>query len=73
MVRTLYGMLADYQASSAMPATTSSYSKDARAMQEKHNISFPCATMRMSRHGYRGMGTENIKRKRRCWSAGRRL
>jgi hypothetical protein len=36
MVRTLYGTLADYQASSAMLVTTSSYSKDARAMQEKH-------------------------------------
>lgn len=36
MVRTLYGTLADYQASSAMLVTTSSYSKDAHAMQEKH-------------------------------------
>ncbi|QHN03423.1 AAA family ATPase [Granulicella sp. WH15] len=36
MVRTLYGTLADYQASSAMLVTTSSYSKDARAMQERH-------------------------------------
>ncbi len=36
MVRTLYGTLADYQASSAMLVTTSSYSKDAKAMQEKH-------------------------------------
>lgn len=36
MVRTLYGTLADYQASSAMLVTTSSYSKDARAMQEMH-------------------------------------
>jgi HJR/Mrr/RecB family endonuclease len=36
MVRTLYGTLNDYEASSAMLITTSSYSKDARAMQEKH-------------------------------------
>ncbi|MGB6134301.1 MAG: restriction endonuclease [Acidobacteriaceae bacterium] len=36
MVRTLYGTLADYQATSAMLVTTSSYSPDARAMQEKH-------------------------------------
>jgi restriction system protein len=36
MVRTLYGTLNDYEASSAMLVTTSSYSKDARAMQEKH-------------------------------------
>ena len=36
MVRTLYGTLAHYQASSAMLVTTSSYSKDARAMQEEH-------------------------------------
>jgi restriction system protein len=36
MVRTLLGTLADYQATSAMLATTSSYSRDAHAMQEKH-------------------------------------
>jgi len=36
MVRTLYGTLNDYEASSAMLVTRSSYSKDARAMQEKH-------------------------------------
>lgn len=36
MVRTLYGTLNDYEASSAMLVTTSAYSKDARAMQEKH-------------------------------------
>jgi restriction system protein len=36
MVRTLYGTLADYQASSAMLVTTSSYSKDARDMEQKH-------------------------------------
>lgn len=36
MVRTLYGTLADYQATSAMLVTTSSYSRDARAMQDKH-------------------------------------
>lgn len=36
MVRTLYGTLTHYQASSAMLVTTSSYSKDARAMQEEH-------------------------------------
>jgi HJR/Mrr/RecB family endonuclease len=36
MVRTLYGTLCDYQASSAMLVTTSTYSKDAHAMQEKH-------------------------------------
>jgi restriction endonuclease Mrr len=36
MVRTLYGTLADYQATSAMLVTTSTYSRDARAMQEKH-------------------------------------
>jgi HJR/Mrr/RecB family endonuclease len=36
MVRTLYGTLCDYQASSAMLVTTSSYSNDAREMQEKH-------------------------------------
>ena len=36
MVRTLFGTLADYQATSAMLVTTSSYSPDARAMQEKY-------------------------------------
>lgn len=36
MVRTLYGTLADYQASSAMLVTTSTYSKDAHGMQKKH-------------------------------------
>jgi restriction system protein len=36
MVRTLLGTLADYQASSAMLVTTSSYSKDARAMEKTH-------------------------------------
>jgi restriction system protein len=36
MIRTLLGTLADYQASSAMLVTTSSYSKDARAMEKKH-------------------------------------
>jgi HJR/Mrr/RecB family endonuclease len=36
MVRTLYGTLADYQANSAMLVTTSTYSKDAHAMQKRH-------------------------------------
>jgi restriction system protein len=36
LVRTLYGTLCDYQASSAMLVTTSSYSKDAQALQKKH-------------------------------------
>jgi restriction system protein len=36
MVRTLLGTLADYQASSAMLVTTSSYSRDARAIEKKH-------------------------------------
>jgi restriction system protein len=36
LVRTLYGTLCDYQASSAMLVTTSSYSRDARVLQEKH-------------------------------------
>jgi restriction system protein len=36
LVRTLYGTLCDYQASSAMLVTTSSYSKDARTLQQKH-------------------------------------
>jgi HJR/Mrr/RecB family endonuclease len=36
LVRTLYGTLCDYQASSAMLVTTSSYSKDAYALQQKH-------------------------------------
>jgi restriction system protein len=36
MVRTLLGTLADYRASSAMLVTTSSFTKDARAMEKKH-------------------------------------
>jgi HJR/Mrr/RecB family endonuclease len=36
LVRTLYGTLCDYQATSAMLVTTSSYSADARALQQKH-------------------------------------
>jgi hypothetical protein len=36
LVRTLYGTLCDYQASSAMLVTTSSYSKDAHVLQERH-------------------------------------
>jgi Restriction endonuclease len=36
MVRTLLGTLADYQASSAMLVTTSSFTKDARAMEKRH-------------------------------------
>jgi HJR/Mrr/RecB family endonuclease len=36
LVRTLYGTLCDYQASSAMLVTTSSYSKEAHALQKKH-------------------------------------
>jgi len=36
LVRTLYGTLCDYQATSAMMVTTSSYSKEAHALQQKH-------------------------------------
>jgi restriction system protein len=36
LVRTLYGTLCDYQANSGMLVTTSTYSKDAQAMQQKH-------------------------------------
>jgi restriction system protein len=36
LVRSLYGTLCDYQASSAMMVTTSSYSVDAQAFQQKH-------------------------------------
>jgi restriction endonuclease Mrr len=36
MVRTPFETLTDYQATSAMLVTTSSYSPNARAMQEKH-------------------------------------
>jgi hypothetical protein len=36
LVRTLYGTLCDYQANSAMLVTTSSFSKDARSLQQKH-------------------------------------
>jgi restriction system protein len=36
LVRALYGTLCDYQATNAMLVTTSSYSKDARALQQKH-------------------------------------
>jgi HJR/Mrr/RecB family endonuclease len=36
LVRTLYGTLCDYQANSAMLVTTSSYSKDAHTLQQKH-------------------------------------
>jgi restriction system protein len=36
LVRELYGTLCDYQANSAMLVTTSSYSPDAKALQEKH-------------------------------------
>ena len=36
LVRELYGTLCDYQANSGMLVTTSSYSKDARALQKKH-------------------------------------
>jgi restriction system protein len=36
LVRELYGTLCDYQANSGMLVTTSSYSKDARALQQKH-------------------------------------
>jgi restriction system protein len=38
LVRTLYGTLCDYQANSAMMVTTSSFSKDARALQRKHEF-----------------------------------
>jgi restriction system protein len=36
LVRNLYGTLCDYQANSAMLVTTSSFSKDARMLQQKH-------------------------------------
>lgn len=36
LVRTLYGTLCDYQANSAMLVTTSSSSRDARTLQQKH-------------------------------------
>jgi restriction system protein len=36
LVRTLYGTLLDYQANSAMMVTSSSFSKDARDFQKKH-------------------------------------
>jgi restriction system protein len=36
LVRELYGTLCDYQANSAMLVTTSSYSPDAKALQQKH-------------------------------------
>lgn len=36
LVRSLYGTLCDYQASSAMMVTTSSFSADAQAFQHKH-------------------------------------
>jgi len=36
LVRTLYGTLCDFQANSAMLVTTSSYSKDAHTLQQKH-------------------------------------
>ncbi|HEY4381402.1 MAG TPA: restriction endonuclease [Acidobacteriaceae bacterium] len=38
LVRGLYGTLHDYQANSAMLVTTSTYSKDARALQQKHEL-----------------------------------
>jgi restriction system protein len=38
LVRTLYGTLCDYQANSAMMVTTSSFSKDARVFQKKHEM-----------------------------------
>jgi restriction endonuclease Mrr len=38
LVRTLYGTLHDYQASSAMLVTTSTFSKDARALQQRHEF-----------------------------------
>lgn len=37
LVRTLYGTLCDYQANSAMLVTTSTFTKDAKAFQEKHS------------------------------------
>lgn len=37
LVRTLYGTLCHYQANSAMLVTTSSFTKDARAFQQKHS------------------------------------
>jgi len=36
LVRSLYGTLCDYQANSAMLVTTSTYSKDAHALQQRH-------------------------------------
>ncbi len=36
LVRALYGTLCDYQATNALMVTTSSYSKDAHALQKKH-------------------------------------
>lgn len=36
LVRTLYGTLCDYQANGAMHVSTSRYSKDPRALQQKH-------------------------------------
>jgi hypothetical protein len=38
LVRSLYGTLHDYQANSAMLVTTSTYSKDAYALQQKHKF-----------------------------------
>jgi restriction system protein len=38
LVRGLYGTLHDYQANSAMLVTTSTYSKDARSLQQKHDL-----------------------------------
>jgi HJR/Mrr/RecB family endonuclease len=38
MVRTLLGTLTDYNATNAMLATTSTYSPEARALQEKHKF-----------------------------------
>jgi hypothetical protein len=38
LVRTLYGTLCDYQANSAMMVTTSTFSKDARMFEKKHEF-----------------------------------
>jgi GTPase SAR1 family protein len=38
LVRTLYGTLCDYQANSAMMVTTSSFSRDARTLEKKHEF-----------------------------------
>ena len=38
LVRTLYGTLCDYQANSAMLVTTSSFSRDARVFEKKHEF-----------------------------------